>query len=89
MEFDNYKRSIMSMVDKGCKSIMFAGEGEPLLHPDINKFVSFTKESGKIDVSFTTNAFKLDDRFIEESLRHTSWIKVSFNGGTRETYAKI
>ena len=38
MDLDIYMRSIDSMKKKGCKSIMFAGEGEPLLHPDIAKW---------------------------------------------------
>ena len=89
MDFEKYKASIDSMKDKGCGSIMFAGEGEPLLHPEISKFVNYTKEQGKIDTSFTTNAFKLSRNFFEEALDNVSWIKVSFNGGDRETYSKI
>ena len=68
---------------------MFAGEGEPLLHPEISEFVNFTKEFGGIDTSFTTNAFKLSGQFVEKSLKNISWIKVSFNGGNRDTYASI
>lgn len=88
MPVEEYKRSLESMKGKGCRSIMFAGEGEPLLHPEINKFVRVTHENG-IDVSFTTNAVKLGASFVENSLKYTSWIKVSFNGGDQETYAKI
>ena len=51
---------------------MFAGEGEPLLHPEIAEFVNFTKESGGIDTSFTTNAFKLSTKFVESSLK--TWL---------------
>ena len=89
MDIEKYKESITSMKGKGCGSIMFAGEGEPLLHPEIAEFVNFTKESGGIDTSFTTNAFKLSTKFVESSLKNISWIKVSFNGGNRETYANI
>ncbi|MDB4651309.1 radical SAM protein [Synechococcus sp. AH-551-E05] len=89
MDIKSYKASIDSMKGKGCKSIMFAGEGEPLLHPEINEMVEYTKESGGIDVSFTTNAVKLNDTFIEKSLRYSSWIKVSFNGGDEESYSTI
>ncbi|MBS3074998.1 radical SAM protein [Candidatus Pacearchaeota archaeon] len=76
------------MAEKGVKSIMFAGEGEPLLHKDIGLFVQKAKEYG-IDISITTNGILFDESKIEQCLPYLSWIRFSIDAGTPESYAKI
>jgi len=72
----------------GLKSIMYAGEGEPFLHPEMVSIIEHTKESG-IDVALTTNGVLLRKEIVERVLINTEWIKVSVNAGARETYARI
>lgn len=80
--------NISDMARNGVKSIMFAGEGEPLLHPDIDTIVNHTKKHG-IDVAFTTNGTALTKKFVDSALANIDWIKVSCNAGDPRTYANI
>jgi GTP 3',8-cyclase len=82
------KERLSELGDLGLKSIMYAGEGEPFLHPDMVSIIEHTKESG-IDVALTTNGVLLRKEKVEQVLINTEWIKVSINGGTRETYAIV
>lgn len=82
------KDRLKEMASCGLKSIMYAGEGEPLLHKDIIEIINHTKKEG-IDVAVTTNGVLLNDYFVENSLASISWIKISINGATKETYSKI
>lgn len=79
--------AIVIMASNGVKSIMYAGEGEPMLHPDIENIVEFTHKCG-IDVGFTTNGTMMDEKFIS-CLGACSFIKVSMNAGDEDTYSKI
>ena len=79
---------VKSAAKCGVKSIMYAGEGEPLLHKDMARIINFTKKSG-IDVAVTTNGVFLNDRIIKMCLKNLSWIRVSFNAGTAATYKRI
>lgn len=70
------------------KAVMFAGEGEPLLHPKIESFL-VTNQSNDIESAFTTNAVKLTPERLPSIIPYSSWIKVSCNAGTRDTYASV
>jgi len=88
LKTDVMEHRLAEMGRLGVKSIMFAGEGEPLLHNDITQLVLMSNAAG-IDVSFTTNATVVRKDFVEQALPHISWIKVSLNAGTPQTYAAI
>ena len=82
------KKLIKDTAALGVKSILFSGEGEPLLYNRINQIVAFTKKQG-IDVALSTNAVLLDRHKAKNMLVNLSWMRVSLNAGTRKGYAKI
>ena len=88
LDSDLLTERLSEMASLGLKSIMYAGEGEPLLHKYIGEIINHTKKVG-IDVAITTNGVLLKKDLIESTLGSITWIKVSINGATKETYAKI
>ncbi len=79
---------LSEMGNLGLKSIMYGGEGEPLMHKQIAEIINYTKKSG-IDVALTTNAVLLSESLTEEIFGSMDWMKVSIGGATSVTYAKI
>jgi len=82
------KKRLTEMGKRGVKSIMYAGEGEPFLHPDMVDIIRHTKKSG-IDSAVTTNGVLMKKDITDSILGSTEWIKVSINGATQKTYSKI
>lgn len=80
-------QAIKEMGRVGVRSILFAGEGEPLLHSCLPDFILQAKISG-IDVAVATNGTFVSSSFIEK-LSYLSWIRFSVNGGNEEVYKKI
>ncbi|MBI4879448.1 MAG: radical SAM protein [Planctomycetes bacterium] len=71
------------------RSIDFSGGGEPLLQPDIARWVAQAHAAG-CETGLLSNGLLLDDgaarRLIEAGI---DWIAVSLDGATRETYEAI
>jgi MoaA/NifB/PqqE/SkfB family radical SAM enzyme len=70
----------------GVKSIMFAGEGEPTLHPKLAQMIGDTKRAN-IDVALTTNGTKMNAEFIDEALPYITWIKISLDAASASVHA--
>lgn len=88
LKTESFLERLREMGALGIKSIMYAGEGEPFLHPDIDRIVIETRRQG-IDVAFTTNGVLLDANLARTVLPHCEWIKVSINAGSAETYGRV
>ncbi len=68
LDFKVLGSAINSAAAMGVKSVMYAGEGEPLLHRQIDKIIRLTKSAG-IDVSVTTNGVLLNKELSEKILK--------------------
>ena len=86
------KSALMDMFSEasqcGLKSVMYAGEGEPLLHKNITDLIVHTKEVG-IDAAISTNGVLFNEKIARECLSSLTWIRISLDAGTKETYAEI
>lgn len=84
LDEDEISMTLSEMGKLGVKSVMFAGEGEPLLHKKINAITRSALDAG-VHASFTTNGVLLD----KLDLNGVSWVKVSLNAGTEATYRAV
>lgn len=88
LETGRLLKFIDEIAECGVKSVLYAGEGEPLLHPDLYKFAARAKDNG-IDVGIYTNGQLLKSELSERLLPLLTFVRFSFNGGTRDNYADI
>lgn len=98
VDYTGYKPTMMDaarlvsnledLAGKGLKSIIYAGEGEPLLHKDAPDIINKTKSLG-IDAAMSTNGVLLTPETSKECLKSLTWIRFSTAGITDATYDKI
>ena len=79
------RNRLREMAKLGVKSVMFAGEGEPLLHKETNVNVVAAQDAG-LDVAFTTNGVLLHKL---RELSSCKWVRISLNAGSAKTYAAV
>ena len=85
MNEDVLTARMMEARSLGVKSVMFGGTGEPLVHKRISRINESAVVAG-LDTAFTTNGVLLDKL---SSLPLATWVKVSLNAGSRDSYAAI
>lgn len=83
-----YEKMIRDAAAMGVKSLVFAGEGEPLVQKHCAEMIAFTKKSG-IDIALATNAVLMDERFSSQALPYLTWVRVSLDAGSPGTYRDI
>lgn len=88
MEKNTMFNLLENMANFGVKSIMFAGEGEPMIYPHIIEATQKAKNFG-LDIAITTNGVAFNPQKCSQILPHLSWIKFSIDAGDAEIYSKI
>jgi MoaA/NifB/PqqE/SkfB family radical SAM enzyme len=80
------QKIVAGLAELGNKSLMFCGNGEPLLNPQVVEIVKFA--ATKMSVSMTTNGLALS---VEKMglLDYLEWIRFSVNGCDPDTYRSI
>ena len=88
LDTDLAMRSIDEFAAGGVKSINWTGGGEPLLHKDFCDIIRHAGSTG-IDQGVFTNGSLLTDKTIDALLDTHSWVRISIDAATRETYEQI
>lgn len=85
-------KRLLALLDElaaaGLKSALFAGEGEPLLHPDLETCIVHGQQKG-IDMGLFTNGQLLTGERAARLLPALTFIRFSFNGGTSDAYSRV
>ncbi|MBF0247636.1 MAG: radical SAM protein [Alphaproteobacteria bacterium] len=72
----------------GVKSILFAGDGEPLLNRRLPDAIEAGAQAG-MSMALNTNGVHLKRETMTRVLPHLEWMRVSVAAGTAETYSAI
>lgn len=89
-DFGVFKEIISEGVKRGLKAVRLNYVNEPLIRRDIKKFISYARESGILDIYFSTNGFLLTERVSRELIEAGLLrLQVSIDAATEETYNKI
>jgi MoaA/NifB/PqqE/SkfB family radical SAM enzyme len=74
--------------DLGCKQVQFIG-GEPTLHPDLARMISFATTSGYTFIEVFTNATTLNESLLNTFVEHNVHMATSFYSDDPETHDQI
>lgn len=81
-------RNLNIMGSKGVRSVIYAGEGEPMLNPEAEDIINTTKACG-IDAAMSTNGVLFTRERLEGCLKSLTWVRYSIAGATSTTYEHI
>ena len=84
---DRIKQLTKEIVDAGVKAVVLIGGGEPLAHPEIGWVIEYLGKNG-VQIGITTNGL-LIERNMDVIAKYASWVRVSMDAATSDTYKRI
>ncbi len=98
MDYMGYKPEVLSvelllpnleeMHKNGLRSVVLAGNGEPLLNKDAADIINGAKKTG-LDIAMSTNGVLLDQTFADTCLESLTWIRFSTSAFSDSNYQKV
>jgi len=88
LERDLMIDNLRQMAANGVKSIVVAGEGEPLLNKETPDIINKIREFG-MDVGMSSNGVFFTPAIAEQCLSSLTWVRFSVNAGMPNTYQRI
>lgn len=88
LDYEILSARLREMGQLGIRSVMFAGEGEPLLYSELGRAVNVARQSG-LDVSLTTNGMLGNEEIWKEIVPNLSWLRFSIDAASGEVYGKV
>ncbi|MBW1783672.1 MAG: radical SAM protein [Deltaproteobacteria bacterium] len=81
-------RLMNDMGQKGVKSCLFAGDGEPTLVKYVMDAIRTGKEAG-IDMALNSNGKLFNEEWAENTLPYLTWLRFSVMAATPEIYSQV
>ena len=83
---ETLRSSICTMVERGLRSVILIGGGEPTIHPGFTDFVGFLKDL-ELQVAVVSNGSRGDKLFeIADVLEERDWVRLSLDAGSNELF---
>ena len=82
------EKIIENFKELNVKAVEVTGGGEPLMHKNRYKMFELLFDAG-FDVSLVTNGTLVDDRLAEMLAPNLTWMRISIDAATAETYKML
>lgn len=90
LDFEYIKNLLKVWKEKGLKSVIVIGGGEPTLHPNFEGVIEFIKKDLGLEVGIASNGNQIERiKNICHLLEKRDWVRLSLDSATNETFQKI